>query len=171
MNTSKKVQGEGKGATAKVAPAGEYGWRVLTSSELEAASYAHEWLVESVLLADQPAVVAGPIKAMKTSIAVDLALSLGTGSDFLGHFPVTRRVPVAVFSSQGGEAALQETARRIATSKRVKLKKADVLWTAKLPRLARQADLDWLHAFLREHVIKVVILDPAHRALFGEGSG
>src|SRR5262249_25952583 len=35
----------------------------------------------------------------------------------------------------------------------------------------RQADLDWLHAFLRDHEVKVVILDPTHRALFGEGSG
>ena len=164
MNTPKQGRGQDTTAAGGEAPREQFPWRVMTSAEFDQASYAPEWLVQSILLADQPAVVGGPVKSLKTSIALDMAISLGTGTKFLGRFKVPQAVRVAVFSAQSGEAALQETARRVAVSKGVKLKKADVLWSSDLPRLGRKGDLDRLHTFLEDHEVKVVIVDPLHLA-------
>jgi len=38
-----------------------------------------EWLVESILIDGEPGVIVGPPKCLKTSVAVDLAISLSTG--------------------------------------------------------------------------------------------
>ncbi len=77
---------------AAPAPSGSrsFDFDVLTSEEFAQARFTREWLVEDVLVADQLGVIGGPKKALKTSIATDLAISLGSGTSFLGYFPVPR---------------------------------------------------------------------------------
>src|SRR5436309_1437286 len=73
----------------------------LTSmADLCAESTEPDWLVEQVLAANQPMVIGGPPKALKTSLALDLAVSLATGTEFLGLFAVPRACKVAVFSGE-----------------------------------------------------------------------
>lgn len=168
MKTTK--QGRGDGQSAASAPPTSLDSVVMTSAELAEADQARAWLVESILLKGQPAVIGGPAKCLKSSLAIDLAFSLASGTDFLEHFTVRRSVRVAVFAAQDGKAALAETAERIAISKGVKPKKADVLWCADLPRLGRKVDLAALHAFLKGRGVGVVVVDPLHLAL-GEGVG
>jgi hypothetical protein len=57
------------------------GWTFepITSAEFDAAEYRLEWLVKRALVRGQFGVIGGASKSMKTSLAVDLALSLGTG--------------------------------------------------------------------------------------------
>ena len=89
----------------------------IDSATFAAANYSREWLVSGLLVANQPAIVGGPIKTLKTSFMLDMAISLVKGTPFLGHFPVPERRRVAVLSRESGADTLQETARRICTAK------------------------------------------------------
>jgi len=158
-------------ATAGAAAASPRPSQLLTSAEFDEARYSRRWLVRSVLLPDQPAVVGGPQQSLKTSLVLDMAIGLGTGTTFLDHFKVPRRERVAVYSGESGQAVLQETARRIAEAKKVKLGTADVLWSFDLPRLYRKTDLDRLHDELKAQGVKVAFLDPLYLCLLGGGTG
>jgi len=67
--------------------------QLIDSQTCATTDYKQTWLVNGVLVAGQPALVGGPKKALKTSVMVDLAVSLGTGSRFLGKFDVQRDQP------------------------------------------------------------------------------
>lgn len=54
----------------------------LSSAELDAAEYSIEYLVDGTLVAGQPTIIAGGKKSLKTSLIVDLGISLSAaGSD------------------------------------------------------------------------------------------
>lgn len=139
--------------------------QLLTSSAFEKARYTRRWLIQSILLPDQPAVVGGPMKSLKTSLIADMAISLGTGTPFLGQFKVPKATRAAVFSGESGAATLQETARRISDSKKTKLSAANVLWSFDIPRLGRKGDLERLHTVLKENGVAVAFIDPLYLCL------
>ena len=68
----------------------EEGW--IDAVDLEAMDIQTDWLVTKVLTVGEPFVIGGMHKTMKTSIAIDLAVSLVTATLFLGHFAVPRPV-------------------------------------------------------------------------------
>ncbi len=148
----------------------QYSAAFFNAAEFAAASFARSWLVEDIFVKGQPAVVGGPKKSMKTSIVVDLAVSLGTGTPFLGHFKVPRRRTVAVISGESGDATLQETANRICKSKNISLAEASVFWSFNLPRLNHPEDVAALQEFLEEQRVEVVIIDPLYLCLLGGSS-
>lgn len=149
---------------------GSYRFRVTDSATFAAADYRREFLVRRLLVRDQPAVVGGPKKAMKTSVLVDLAISLGTATPFLGEFAVYKTARVALLSAESGDATLQETARRVCDAKGIDLAAAGVLWGFELPRLSDLGQLVALQDGLRDHAVEAVIIDPLYLALLG-GAG
>ena len=52
--------------------------KLISCKELDSNSYDLEYLIKDILVAKQPCVLGGPKKALKTSIAVDLGISLAT---------------------------------------------------------------------------------------------
>jgi replicative DNA helicase len=137
----------------------------LTSAGLEALDVRPRWLVKNIVVRDQPLLLGGPKKSMKTSIMLDLAISLGSGRQFLGKFDVPDKVKVLVLSGESGKSTIKETALRIARTKGVALSACDVLWGFELPRLGVDADLVALGAGMRDNQIAVVIIDPAYLCL------
>jgi replicative DNA helicase len=144
----------------------------IDSKAFAAKKYPRRWLVENILVEGQPAVIGGPKKCLKTGLALDLAISVGTGTPFLGKFAVPRPHRVAVMSGESGEATIQETARRICRAKEVSLEEARrVIWAFKLPRLQDDDYRTGFTAMLREKQVKLVIIDPLYLCLFDGAPG
>jgi replicative DNA helicase len=138
----------------------------LDSATFSRAKYSQDWLIRSVLLSGQPGVLGGPKKTLKTSLAVDMAVSIGSGKHFLDHFPVPRARAVAIISGESGQAALQDIARRVAAARQVDLRRGcDVRWSFRLPRLASPDDRMALRRSLRAAHIEVAIIDPLYLCL------
>jgi DNA-binding MarR family transcriptional regulator len=143
------------------------GLHTLTSAELDAADFQHEELIRDVLVARQPCVIGGPPKCCKTLLTIDLALSLGSGASFLGHFRTMRPTRVAVFSGESGGATIQESARRIARAKPW-FNLADytnVMWSFDLPTLDRPNAMAELRRYIQRNAVEVLIVDPLYLAM------
>jgi hypothetical protein len=138
--------------------------KMLTGAALLALDLKPNFLVRGVLAEGQPAAIGGRAKTIKTGIAIDLAVSLGSGRPFLGKFDC-HRAGVGVWSGESGAATIRETAQRIAASKGVELAAADVLWSFELPRLSRLDHLDALAEVIRAEGLKVAIIDPLYLSL------
>jgi hypothetical protein len=118
----------------------DFRFDLLDSVALDRIDCRHEFLIDRILVADQSAVLGGPKKTLKTSFAVDLAVSLGSATPFLGTFVVPRSVRVAVLSGESGLATLRDTAQRVCAARNLRLQEIDVLWGGRLPRLSVAAD-------------------------------
>jgi replicative DNA helicase len=141
------------------------------SSFPDEVAATHEWLVEGVVVRNQPCLVGGVSKSLKTSIVLDLAISLASGKPFLGRYPVSRPVRVATFSGESGSATLEETFHRICRAKGIAeplpgLQRCDVL-----PQLSDPQHLAALKAMLREFRADVVVIDPLYLCLLAGGKG
>lgn len=142
----------------------------LTSmAALCAESTRPDWLVEQVLAANQPMVIGGPPKALKTSLALDLAVSLATGTKFLNAFRVSKACKVAVFSGESGRQAVSETIQRTCRSKGKEPKKCDLFCGFTLPQLGSAADRKELRHLVRDSGVGVVIVDPLYLCMGGGG--
>ncbi len=76
------------GAEKAVPPKNEFKIESVDSATLAEMEFKREWLIKNILVIDQPGVIGGPMKSMKTSTMLDMAISIGTGKPFLGRFPV-----------------------------------------------------------------------------------
>ncbi|MGE4002638.1 MAG: bifunctional DNA primase/polymerase [Planctomycetaceae bacterium] len=140
----------------------------LNAEQFAATDYRMQFLVKRVLVAGQPCIMGGPKKSLKTSLLVDLAVSLGTGRPFLGTFDVPQRVNVGVLSGESGGFTLKETANRIALSKGVLLSGSSTHWCFDLPMLSRPDHLQALMDIIRERAFEVVIINPAYLCLLDD---
>src|SRR5205807_8707221 len=71
---------------------------LIDSSSFDTANFQPHWLVEQILVENQLCTIGGPPKSLKTSIAIDLAISLGSGTPFLGRWKVPEKRKVAIIS-------------------------------------------------------------------------
>src|SRR5262249_60908893 len=79
----------------------------MNNTSFATATFPREWVIEDMLVENEPAVGAGPSKTMKTGIgAVDAAVSVASGKPFLGRFKVPKARPVYVISAESGAANL-----------------------------------------------------------------
>lgn len=97
------------------------------------------WFVKDLLAVDQVCLLAGPEKSCKTSIALDLAISIVSGKPFLGRFPVVEQTAVMFFSGESGEHTLCDTARAIAATKGLSEVPSDVLIVPHVPKIRRRS--------------------------------
>jgi hypothetical protein len=144
--------------------------RVISSAEFFAANYRRDYIIEEILTAGEPAFIGGRPKTLKTSIACDAVMSIGTGSQFLGRFNTSRR-RCAFISSESGDYTLQDMARRIAFSRKIADPgSADVFWGFDSPCLSSDDGLAALTSMIEAHDIEVLFVDPIYLSLMGEST-
>ncbi|MEI8372472.1 MAG: bifunctional DNA primase/polymerase [Planctomycetota bacterium] len=160
-------------AKAQAAPGGTEGdakeplpfTQLLTGAELLGLDLRQTFLIKGVLAVRQPMIIGGRSKTLKTSIGgVDLNISLGSGTPFLGRFE-SQKVVVGFWSGESGAATIRETAKRVAAARGVDLAKTLTHWNFDLPKLCNLAHLDALEATIKKYGIEVAIIDPLYLAL------
>jgi hypothetical protein len=140
-----------------------------------------QWLVEGVLVEGEVCLLAGPRKTLKTSIALDLAVSLSSGQPFLGRFPVSKKGRVLFLSGESGQPTIVETARRIASAKGISdVADLDIWWGTELPSVDRPDEGSPLEVAIKYRLLtdvieevspSVVIIDPLYVMLFSKMRG
>ena len=131
-----------------------------------AESYRLEWLARGILVKGQPCVFGGPQKSLKTSILIDLAVSLGSASPFLGRFDVPEAVPVALISGESGRTVIQANAKQVRENRGISPDSADqVLWGFTIPQLCNNDHVDSIRRDIERFGLKACIFDPLYLAL------
>jgi hypothetical protein len=143
----------------------------MSSADLVDSPLTLSWLVRGVLVAGQPGIIGGPRKSLKTSLLIDLGISLASARQFLGTFFVPQARRVLLMSGESGQATIRETALRVARGKvtdagaHIDLRDLPIRWAFALPRLSDAQHLAALRDHIQEHRAEVVILDPAYLCL------
>jgi hypothetical protein len=143
-----------------------------TCGDLMKADFTVNYLVDGLLVEGQPGIVAAPQKAMKTSVCVDLALSLATGGTHLNRFATHGQRRVALFSGESGLATIAETLRRVADSKFIAIESVEnLVLSPDLPRFDDRLALTQWSKFLLADGIQVAIVDPVYLCMAGGDAG
>lgn len=165
----KDYQGNGHaddGTPGEKAAAGTWEYKPIPFRDFMAGDYKPTWLVKRLLVAGQPGVIGGASKCMKTSIGFDLAVSLATGTPFLGVFDVYRPRRVVFISGESGEHAIRETLARVCAARNVSTEHGwPIGLQFDLPRLASPLDRAELAAGLRRDGVEVCFIDPLYLCL------
>lgn len=142
-------------------------YRFIDHAEFRTLDFRVSWFAEWFLSKNRPAVVAGPSKGMKTSILVDLAVSVATGTPHLGKWKVPERARVAIVSGESGGFTLQETARRVCRAKGLDFDAPDgwLKWEFTLPTFADLIDTADFADRLGALGCELVIIDPFYLTL------
>jgi hypothetical protein len=156
---------------ATAGPAG-FDLALIDSATFFAERYVLEWLVKGTLVKDQPCVFGGPQKSLKTSILIDLAVSLGSRTPFLGRFDVPQVVRVALISGESGRFVIQANAREICRARDV----GDptllaTFWGFALPQLTSAEQIEVLIKTIRDRGLGCIILDPFYLTILAGNAG
>jgi replicative DNA helicase len=139
----------------------EFRLDTIDSTSLCAEMDPPRWLIKGVLVADNPAIVGGPMKTLKTSILIDMTVSLGTGCKFLGWFEVQKPIRVGFISGESGRYVIRQNAREIGWTRGVELMEdKNIVWGFTLPTLSDHAHLVVAEKMIKDNGLECLILDP-----------
>ena len=132
-----------------------------------------KFLVDGLLIEDQPYLIAAPEKCLKTTLSIDLAVSLASGTPFLGYFGVPERVRVCVMTGESGPDTVNETISRICKAKGIDQSSlADsLIITQEIPLLYEKDSVDKLLECVGLLKPRVLILDPLYLMMKGDQAG
>lgn len=126
----------------------------------------HEWLIKGVVVKNEPMVIGGPTKCLKTSMVLDMACSIATGVPFLGQFDVPKKKKIVVISGESGERTIQQFLRTWLKAKDLPDESlANLGLFFRLPKLDDPIQVDCLINDLRKIDCDTVVIDPLYRSL------
>ncbi|MEN6557313.1 MAG: AAA family ATPase [Thermoguttaceae bacterium] len=147
-------------------------YHLQSCADLVATTFDIRFLVDGIMAAGQPMVIAGPQKALKTSIALDMAFALAMGGCFLGRFKVPEPVGVGFMSGESGLPTLAETVRRIARAAGYDPAGVrNLVISDRVPQIGSPDHLAAIDAIIQEHALEVLFIDPVFMAMDGADAG
>lgn len=130
-----------------------------------------KFIVEGALQDMKPTVIVGEKKCLKTSIAMDLVLSLETGRDFLGQFKINERRRTLYFGAETDSEDLADLTKRILAAKQEPFEEnlyKDIKAGNFIPPFHSKSPTNLqnhlinFRKILRKHLPQVVIFDPLY---------
>ncbi len=141
---------------------------VLQAADLQAADHRPTWLIEGLWTHQAVGILGGPPKCGKTWLALDMAVSVASGSPCLGTFPVHTPGSVLLYAAEDSTPALRARLESLALQRHLLFSHLDVrVITADSLRLDLPLDQTRMEATIRCHQPVLLILDPlvrVHRA-------
>lgn len=141
-------------------------FRPYSCYEYDALDIHIDYVFEGVVAKDVPGVIGGLAKTCKSTIATDFGISAATGLPFLNHFPNNRIARSVMFAGEGGKIVLQETMRRIAASKGMRLRDIDGFYIVNaVPSLSSDKDMKEAIRIAQDCGADFIIFDPFYMML------
>jgi hypothetical protein len=135
-------------------------------AEVDAAG-PRRWLVRGIWPAGAYGVHGAEMKAQKTWNALDLAVSVASGTAWLGAIPVDDHGPVLIFAGEGGKASIVRRLRAVCASRGLFAEKLPIIVCVRAPHLSDETHLAAFAAQLERVRSKLVILDPLYLSARG----
>ncbi|MEM8559429.1 MAG: AAA family ATPase [Bacteroidota bacterium] len=133
-------------------------------SALEGASVGPRWLIDGLWAAEGVGVIGGAPKCGKTWLSLQLALGVASGAPVLGRFPVAHAGPVLVYGAEDRAEQLRDRMVAICRAQNLDLTTLPIgLITSPRLRLDTSRDISRLHATIKAHGARMLILDPLVR--------
>jgi hypothetical protein len=133
-------------------------------ADVAAGEVQQPWLVQSLWAAGAVGLIGGHPKAGKTWLALDLSLSVASGTPCLDTFPVHNPGPVLLFLAEDSPHSARTRIEGLATHRQLQLRTLDLfLITAPSLLLDRREDSDRLFATVDKLKPRLLVLDPLVR--------
>jgi DNA-binding MarR family transcriptional regulator len=116
---------------------------------------------------DAYGVIAAEHKAGKSWAVLDLAVSVASGTAWLGLYPVERQGAVLMFLGEGGPRKTARRLRAIAAGRGLDFAELDLRMCFRVPHLSDADHLDQMRRELEAHPAALVVLDPLYLAARG----
>lgn len=150
-----------------------FGYDFLTAAELLSKDLNLEYLVDQAFVGEGALFIGGDQKTFKTGLAVDLLVSLTTGTPFLNYFNVNEKRTGAIFTAEIGQVKAQILLRSILHAKgNPEMGPLDVV--NEVPKFGTERGgkvggdaLRRLPRFLRKRKPQVAVFDPLYLSIVG----
>lgn len=137
---------------------------VVRASEIRAEPVSESWLIEDLWTASSVGWVAGPPKSFKSWTALEIAVSVASGSPCLGRFRVHDRGKVLLYLAEDSLAAVRERIDALAAAHGLEIENLDIdVITTSSMRLDLGRDQVRLQKTVRALSPRLLILDPLVR--------
>src|SRR5260370_25024975 len=113
---------------------------------------------------------AAEMKAQKTWNTADLAVSVASGTPWLGAIPVDQHGPVLMLAGEGGKASVVRRLRAICASRGLHLENLPITICVRAPNLGNAAHLAQVREAMAAVTPHLVTLDPLYLSA-GNASG
>jgi RecA-family ATPase len=147
------------------APAAPSPFPVVRPSDLQTSAASNApWLIDQLWTAHAVGIIGGTPKSYKTWLALEIAVSVASGSACLATYAIPSPGPVLLYAAEDSESALRSRLESLARHHGLDLASLDIrVITADSLRLDRTADQERLEATLLLHRPVLLILDPLVR--------
>ena len=134
---------------------------VVRASDLDDGGALPRWLVDPLWARAAVGVLGGAPKACKSWLALDLAVSVASGTPCLGAFDVADAGPVLIYMAEDAASAVKARLAGICRARGLDLTSANIqVITAPALRLDRGRDQARLRDAVHRHAPRLLVLDP-----------
>ncbi len=137
---------------------------VVQAAALEKASPGCNWLIERLWLEQAVGFLGSPPKHYKSWLAMEMAVSVASGTPCLGAFTVSTPGPVLLYAAEDSSSAVRQRLEALSQHHGVELERLP-LWVIAVDslRLDRPDDCARLEATIAQYQPRLLILDPLIR--------
>jgi len=126
-----------------------------------------KYLIRGVMAEADYGMFAAEFKAGKTWASTDLAVSVASGTPWLGIFEIDAPGPVLLFAGEGGERKIARRFQAVCEARGLDPAELPIRICLRVPHLTSEAAMCLVEAEIAEHRPVLVIIDPLYLAARG----